>query len=299
MPEQGLSCISHNEILTYEEIERLCRIFVKLGVHKFKITGGEPLVRKNCEVLVDKLHRLEGVDSITMTTNGVLLPKQIDALMKAGLTAVNISIDAMSSNSYEKITRSNQWEATKAGMEAALNYPTLRIKINCVPVVGMNEEELSKIAELARNQELHVRFIEMMPIGLGRDFHFMSEDEVKELLETRLGSFTPCFDSLGNGPAHYYTVPGFKGKIGFISARTHKFCESCNRIRLTSDGFLKTCLQYNTGCDLKQLLRSNASDDEIESAIKETLMEKPDCHHFEAENQEADEDQRKMSGIGG
>jgi cyclic pyranopterin phosphate synthase len=139
----------------------------------------------------------------------------------------------------------------------------------------------------------------MMPIGLGRDYQFMSEEEVRQLLEKSLGRFTPCYDSLGNGPAHYYTVSGFKGKIGFISARTHKFCDSCNRIRLTSDGFLKTCLQYNTGCDLKQLLRSNSSEEEIEAAIKKTLLEKPDCHHFEAEKQEECEDQRKMSGIGG
>lgn len=299
MPEQGVPCISHNEILTFEEIERLCKIFGRLGIHKIKITGGEPLVRKDCAVLVDKLHSIEGIESITMTTNGVLLPKYIGNLVDAGLDAVNISLDAMNSENYEKITRSKNWNETMMGIEAALKYPSLRVKINCVPLMGTNENELVKIAELAKNHDIHVRFIEMMPIGFGRNYQFMEEDQVRNLLEKSLGSFAPCADRLGNGPAHYYNVQGYKGKIGFISARTHKFCESCNRIRLTSDGFLKTCLQYNTGCDLRELLRNVSTDEAIEIAIKEALFEKPDSHHFETVIDEDTVEQKKMSSIGG
>lgn len=299
MPKEGVPCLNHQEILTYEEIERLCRIFVKLGVHKIKVTGGEPLVRKNCDVLIDKLHRIEGVESITMTTNGVLLPGYIESLVTAGLSAVNVSLDSMDAAAYEKITGSNEWRNTIAGVEAALNYPSLRVKINCVPVKGMNEKELIKIAELARNHDIHVRFIEMMPIGLGKSFDFMGEEEVKELLEKSFGTFTLYSERLGNGPAHYYNVEGFQGKIGFISARTHKFCDTCNRIRLTSDGFLKTCLQYNNGCDLKKLLRTGATNEMIENVIKDTLLLKPDCHHFEEEISGSKEEHKNMSSIGG
>ena len=299
MPKEGVPCIEHQEILTYEEIERLCRIFVKLGIHKFKVTGGEPLVRKNCDVLIDKLHKIEGVESITMTTNGVLLPDYVESLVQAGLSAVNVSLDSMDAAAYEEITGRNEWKNTITGVEAALKYPSLQVKINCVPVRGANETELIKIAELARNHNIHVRFIEMMPIGLGKDFEFMGEEEVKELLEKDFGPFTLYSEILGNGPAHYYKVEGFQGKIGFISARTHKFCDTCNRIRLTSDGFLKTCLQYNSGCDLKKLLRAGETDETIEKVIRETLLLKPDCHHFEEEIPVNNEEHKNMSSIGG
>jgi len=299
MPEEGVPCSSHQEVLTFEELERLCRIFARLGIHNIKITGGEPLVRRDCDVLVDKLKRIDDIKSITMTTNGVLLKSNIEKLVRAGITAINISLDAMNQERYEKITRRSNWEETMEGIEAAQAYPSLRIKINCVPIAGMNESELVQIAELARDHELHVRFIEMMPIGLGKDYPFMKEEDVKAILEKSLGSFSPCLEVLGNGPAHYYRVPGFLGKIGFISARTHKFCESCNRIRLTSDGFLKTCLQYNIGCDLKQLLRSDCSEEELEEAIKTTLFGKPDCHQFDAGEVEEGKENRTMSDIGG
>lgn len=299
MPEEGVPCIGHKEILTFEEIEHLCKIFVKLGIHKIKLTGGEPLVRKNCEVLVDKLHQIDGITSISLTTNGVLLKDQLKGLVEAGLSAVNISLDALNPNVYESITRRGRWEETMEGIYAALSYPSLRVKINCVPMAGFNEQELIKIAELARNHELHVRFIEMMPIGLGKKYHYMKEETVRQLLEKSLGDFIPSDASLGNGPARYYQVPGFCGKIGFISARTHKFCESCNRVRLTSDGFLKTCLQYNTGCDLKKLLRRGCSEAELETAIITALDEKPDCHRFEHKVQEETLEQRNMSDIGG
>lgn len=299
MPEAGVPSIPHKEILSFEEIERLCRCFVKLGIHKVKLTGGEPLVRKGCDMLADMLHRIDGISSITITTNGVLLKEHIQGLVNAGVTGVNISLDALNPDRYENITRRSLWSETLAGIDAALKYPSLKLKINCVPIAGVNEQELVKIAELARDHEIHVRFIEMMPIGLGKDYSYMKEDAVIGLLEKSLGKLSPCKESLGNGPARYYSVPGFCGKIGFISARTHKFCDSCNRVRLTSDGFLKTCLQYNAGCDLKSLLRSGSSDDELERAIVEALYEKPDCHQFESIASEECLESRTMSNIGG
>lgn len=299
MPEQGVECINHKEILTFEEIERLCKIFVKLGIHKIKITGGEPLVRKDCSKLIHKLHGINGVDSITMTTNGVLLPKYMEDLVEAGLDAVNISLDTMDHTTYRNITQRNNFEDTMAGVEAALSHPSLRVKINCVPLMGINDNELIKVAKHAKDHEIHVRFIEMMPIGYGSNFKFMGEEQVKLLLEKSLGKFIPSNAHLGNGPAHYYEVEGFKGKIGFISARTHKFCNSCNRVRLTSDGFLKTCLQYNTGCSLKQMLRNDSTDEEIEIAIRKALFEKPESHRFEDITKRDTVELRKMYSIGG
>lgn len=299
MPEEGVTCMSHDDILTYEEIERLCKIFANLGIKKIKITGGEPLVRKDCHVLVDKLHHIQGIESVTMTTNGVLLPKYLDSLVNAGLDAVNISLDAMDSNSFERITRGNHLKETTEAIRLSLKYPALRLKINCVPMKGINDGELIKIAEIARDYPVHVRFIEMMPIGLGKNYSFMGEEVVKNILEKSIGKLTTVSDRLGNGPAHYFKVDGFIGNIGFISARTHKFCESCNRIRLTSNGFLKTCLQYNSGCDLKQALRSSSSDETIEAMIRKALFEKPDCHSFETMIDQDMMESRRMNDIGG
>lgn len=299
MPEEGVTCKSHDEILTYEEIERLCRIFARLGVTKIKLTGGEPLVRKDCIALVSRLKKIEGIKSISITTNGVLLKRYIEDLWKAGLNSVNISLDSLSAQTTKAITRCNFWEETMKGIEDALKYPALNVKINCVPIKGMNDMELIKVAELARYHSIHVRFIEMMPIGLGRDFEFMGEDEVIHLLEERLGKLTPYHEGLGNGPANYFSVVGYQGKIGFISARTHKFCNQCNRIRLTSEGFLKTCLEYDTGCDLREMVRSSFTDQEIEDAIKKAIYEKPQEHHFEDINYDVSVDQRKMFHIGG
>lgn len=299
MPEEGVPCMGHQEILTYEELERLCNIFAKLGIKKIKITGGEPLVRKNCDVLVRKLHHIKGIESITLTTNGVLLPDYIEELVEAGLDAVNISLDAMDSDKFMTITKGNHWNDIMDGIQKALEYPSLRIKINCVPIRGINEEDLLKIAELAKENPIHVRFIEMMPIGIGREFSFLPEEEVRTILEQKLGELQPVSDHLGNGPAHYFKVEGYKGRIGFISARTHKFCESCNRIRLTSDGFLKTCLQFNFGYDLKKALRDSSSDQAIEDIIRKALLEKPDCHVFDTMTDQDTVENRGMNDIGG
>lgn len=303
MPEDGIPVMKHEEILRYEEIEKLCNIFADLGIHKIKITGGEPLVRKDCHKLIENLNKIKGIDSITMTTNGVLLEKSIDKLVKAGLKAVNISLDSMEPVTYQKITRTDSWKDTMAGIRACLKYPELSVKINTVAFKGLKDEEILKIAELAKEHRIHIRFIEIMPIGFGKNYQIMEEDEIRTTLEKKWGTLTPYEKNLGNGPAHYFQVKGFQGNIGFISATTHKFCDKCNRIRLTSDGFLKTCLQYDGGCDLKRLLRMGADDGEIKSAISEALLQKPGSHRFEDKTLNdkgiKDEEQKNMASIGG
>lgn len=299
MPEDGVACLDHKDILTFEEIERLCKIFATLGVHRIKITGGEPLVRKDCTELVRKVSAIKGIDSVTITTNGVLLSDYMEGLVKAGLTGVNISLDSLDPMINEELTRRNYLLETMNGIAEALKYPSVKVKVNCVPMLGVNSEQLYEIVKLAKDNEIHVRFIEMMPIGMGKEYEFISESQVIEIIEKHTGKLIPYTNNLGNGPAHYYQAPGFKGKIGFISARTHKFCDSCNRIRITADGNLKTCLQYNGGYNLKALLSGLKSDDEIKEVIKEAIFNKPESHQFEDTGKIEKEESKHMSSIGG
>ena len=183
------------------------------------------------------------------------------------------------------------------GLEEALKYPDIGLKINCVPVIE-EPENLVAIAKLAKEYPIHVRFIEMMPIGYGKEFLFRGESEICEILEKAYGRMTPISKRYGNGPCHYYEISGFLGKIGFISAMTHKFCDQCNRVRMTAEGYLKACLQYQTGISLKDLIRNGCTDEELTQEMKKVIWEKPVGHHFTSGNIEEDE-MKLMSQIGG
>lgn len=297
MPEEGVETVPHAEILTYDEIERLAGILASLGIRKIKLTGGEPLMRKGVIGLIRKLKGTDGIEQVTITTNGVTLEGQMEELAKAGIDGINLSLDTLDSQVFEKITRRQCFEQVMRGFRAALSYPEIPLKINCVPM-GISGQNIADLAELARNYPVHVRYIEMMPIGLGKQFDFCSEDSILEELKGRFGEYQVCEEKLGNGPGHYYSFEGFQGKIGFISALSHKFCSSCNRVRLTSQGFLKTCLQYDTGTDLKILLRGGASDERIREVIRDTILQKPSGHQFTEKAKEHGE-MHMMSQIGG
>lgn len=305
MPEEGVELLQHEQILSYDEIERIVRLCAKMGISKVKLTGGEPLVRKGLSSLLRRLKRIDGIEDVTLTTNGVLLESQIDDLVEAGLTAVNISLDTLDRAQYEELTRRDQLEEALRGLEAALSYPQLQVKINCVTLLGKNEEQWTKLAAFAKEKPVDVRFIEMMPIGIGQSDPNGSQKIVYDHLVQMFGEARNLSGRFGNGPAVYKQFPEFKGKIGFISAVSHQFCDGCNRIRLTADGFLKPCLQYSTGKDLKELLRSGKSDQEIFEAIKETIYRKPRSHQFKNSENEGhmcdtkQMEQRKMSSIGG
>lgn len=287
----------HAEILRFGEITRLCRIMAGMGLKKIKLTGGEPLIRKNLPHLIRNLKAIPGIEKVTLTTNGILLSKHMEALSEAGIDAINISLDTLDRDLFRQITRRDQIQEVERGLEAALNYPEIALKINCVPL-GLEEQDLLELANLARIHPLHVRFIEMMPIGYGKNFRFIGEEEIVKQLEERYGTAGLYRGKLGNGPCHYYSFEGFQGKIGFISAISHKFCQECNRVRLTSQGFLKTCLQYNTGSDLKQPMRQGATDEELAQQIARTIQEKPVGHHFLEAGIE-NENSLGMSQIGG
>lgn len=298
MPEEGVHSLPHEEILSYEEIRRLCGIFSALDIRKVKLTGGEPLTRKGIAELVRMLKVDCGMESVTLTTNGILLTEQLAELVRAGVDGVNISLDTPDRDCFRKITRRDELEQVLAGIRFALTFPELNVKINCVPVAQHVDDALA-IAGLAKDQRLNVRFIEMMPIGLGKQSEGIREADLIQRLECAYGKMTPCGQPPGNGPAHYYHVQGFQGNIGFISAISHKFCSECNRIRLTADGYLKTCLQYEADVDLKKMLRSGADDGQLLQSIREAITDKPQGHHFTEEVGETKPEQHYMSQIGG
>lgn len=297
MPEKGTLSVPHEEILSYEEIIDLAGIFASLGIHKIRLTGGEPLVRKNLSFLVKKLKQVSGIHQVTLTTNGIFLYDQMDELAAAGIDGINISLDTLNPQLFEKITRRNGLEDVLQGFHKALEYPQVPLKINCVPM-GIEGQNITDMAMLAKKYPVHVRYIEMMPIGLGKQFVGQSEEAVLRKLKLRFGEYQNSEKVPGNGPGHYYQFEGFCGKIGFISAVSHKFCDSCNRVRLTSGGFLKPCLQYETGIDLKKLLRQNESEECIRAAIEDTIRKKPHGHQF-GKKQDGNTENRMMWQIGG
>ena len=218
-------------------------------------------------------------------------------LAQAGVDAINISLDTLDASEFAHITRRDMLPQVLEGIRAAQAFPQVLLKLNVVPIAEQ-DETLLELAALAREYPIHVRFIEMMPIGFGRKYRSRSEAELVELLGQRFGPLTPVEGNYGNGPGHYYAVPGFQGRVGFISAISHKFCDSCNRVRLTADGYLKTCLQYESGCDLREMLRTGCTDAQLCAAIREAILAKPACHHFTEVNC-PDAEHRAMSQIGG
>ncbi len=297
MPEDGVESVGHEEILRYDEILRLTDIFSQLGIKKIKITGGEPLVRKGAVSLIKDLKQVPGISKVTLTTNGMLLEQSIQELYEAGIDGINLSLDTLNRDVFYKITRRDSFEQVMKGLEAAIGYKEIPLKINCVPM-GMEGQNPLELAELARKYPVHVRYIEMMPIGFGKKFAGCTEEELLKELQKKYGECRLFSGTLGNGPGHYYEFSGFQGKIGFISAMTHKFCSSCNRIRLTSNGYLKTCLQYDVGVDLKKLLRNGASKEVLLQAVETAIKEKPSAHQF-TEALEDHAEQHIMSQIGG
>lgn len=297
MPEEGVESVAHGDILSYDEILHLAEILASLGFRKIKLTGGEPLVRKGVAGLAGKLKKIPGIEQVTLTTNGLILAEAMDELAASGIDGINLSLDTLNPQVFEQITRRPLFEKAIEGFQAALAYPRIPLKINCVPM-GIENQNVLELAELARKYPVHVRYIEMMPIGFGKQFEFRSEDSLLQALCQKYGDYTVCDEKLGNGPGHYYTFPGFKGKIGFISAISHKFCESCNRVRLTSQGYLKTCLQYDVGTDLRKLLREGIDDEALRGAVTEAIRRKPVGHQFTEQPGEHAE-KHIMAQIGG
>ena len=282
MPD-GVEKPEHADILTYEELLRLTALFAQCGIDTVRVTGGEPLVRKNVAQLVAGLKSIPGIRKVTMTTNGILLAQQLPALLDAGLDSVNISLDTLRPEVFQSITARDEFGHVMEGIHAALDSG-IPVKLNCVPQPGVNEGELEALAALAQDHPLQVRFIEMMPIGYGAALPGISGPELAARFACRWPGFAPLpaaqSAALGSGPAVYYTVPGWRGNVGLIAAVHGKFCARCNRVRLTSLGFLRPCLASEAGCDLRALLRGGAPEAELLQAIRAAVWAKPREHHF-------------------
>lgn len=295
MPEEGVPWRDMKEILTYEEIETFCRIGAELGISKIKVTGGEPLVRKGCPGLIRKLKEIPGIREVTMTTNGVLLEEYLDDLCHAGLDAVNISLDTLCPEVYESLTGRPYLFKVQKGLEAALSQG-LKVKVNVVLQEGINDGEWKNLTELAKDAPLDVRFIELMPIGYGKRGKGIAGDEILKKLTQDFGPLKEDVEIHGNGPARYVRIPGYKGSIGFISAMHGKFCDSCNRLRLTSTGEIKPCLCYGESFPIRELLRTGDLEG-VREILKEAILKKPAEHCF-TELEKITETKR-MTEIGG
>lgn len=303
MPAEGVAWKPHDDMLTFEEILRLCRILAQLGIRNIKVTGGEPLLRRGLAPFMQTLKSIEGIEKVTITTNGILLSAFLDEAesLDALPDGVNISLNALDSQRFSRITRMTDSNTAQIfSIIDRLLAMQIPVKINCVPVRSFNEEEILPLALLAQDKNINVRFIELMPLGSAAHLQFVPGAEIISLLESRYGTLNPVNNVPGNGPALYYSIPGFTGKIGFINAISHGFCNTCNRLRLSSEGYLKLCLSSDSGLDLRRLLRSNASDNELAKAISDIVAQKPQFHSLSGiYNNAAANHPIGMSGIGG
>jgi len=279
MPGEGVGWIPHEDVLRFEEILRICRILAGMGIKSVRVTGGEPLLRRGLAGFISGLKAVNGINRVGMTTNGVLLGEQLEALTRAGLDAVNISIDTMDREKYSWLTRMENTVNVISVIDRALEMG-LEVKVNTVMIKDVNENEITAIAGLVKNRNIAARFIELMPLGEAAAFKPFYAHEAAALIQGTYGPLLPASVKLGNGPAEYYTIAGFAGHIGFISPMSRCFCKSCNKLRLGASGFLKLCLSGDSGLDLRGLVRGGASDEEITGLIREQVALKPAGHSF-------------------
>ncbi|MCW2276632.1 GTP 3',8-cyclase MoaA [Heliophilum fasciatum] len=301
MPEEGVRRLAHEQILRLEELERLARVAVRLGIRRIRVTGGEPLVRKGIVPLMARLAGIAGLDDLAMTTNGILLGAMAPELKAAGLQRVNISMDSLRPERFRAITRGGAIDAVWAGIDGALAAGLNPIKLNVVVIGGFNDDELVDFARLTLVRPIHVRFIEWMPMGASRCSGipgcFVGVGQMEQtLMEAGLRP-EPVSPVRGAGPAAYRRLPGALGTIGFIGALSQHFCAACNRLRLTADGHLRPCLDGPVEFDLKGLLRLGVSDRQLAAIFRRALAVKPAHHEMITEPWKAHA--RQMSQIGG
>lgn len=258
-PKEGLDLLDRNEILDFEEIYVIAKHAVTLGINNFRLTGGEPLARKGVEQLVSTLSAIDGVKDLAITTNGILLKKFAKKLKECGLSRINISLDTLQKEKFKKITRGGNVEDVFLGIEEAEKAGFKNLKINVVAMAGVNDDEIEDFAQLTLKKDIEVRFIELMGTRNKmrmQDAEFISVDEIINKIK-ELGNLVPLFVKNGNGPSKRFQIEGAKGKIGFINAMSNPFCENCNRLRLTSNGKLRSCLLKGGEVDVKSIIRSN------------------------------------------
>ena len=286
MSEEGVRFIPHNEILSYEEMLRIIGLSVQLGVRKVRLTGGEPLVRKDIVHFIKKLGEIDRLKEITLTTNGVLLKEFAHDLRKCGICRINVSMDTLRPERFSQITRMDLFDRVWEGIEEAEAAGLAPIKINVVAMRGVNDDEVIDFARLTYKKPYHVRFIELMPVGETNDEvldRFVPAEEILDQIST-LGPIRPVASGPLDGPAQRYALEGAIGEIGIIGALSHHFCETCNRLRLTSDGRLRGCLFSDQETDIKTPLRHGRGDAYLLKLITNTILNKPKEHGRDSRN---------------
>ena len=277
MPPEGVERLPHSEILTFEEICSVVSAAIPLGINRVRLTGGEPLVRRGVADLVKMLSRLPGLEEVYMTTNGSLLGKFAPVLHRNGLSRINVSLDSLRPQRFHDITRGGNLDEVWEGIEAAREAGFDPIKLNVVVMKGVNDDEIEEFAAFTRENPFEVRFIEYMPFGpsgVSGKFEYVSAEEMKKRIGA-LGKIIPLSSDSHSGPAERCRLDGARGSIGFIPAMSHSFCSTCNRIRLTADGRLLSCLFSDSSVEVKSLLRSGAAAGKIAGAIREAIESKP------------------------
>jgi cyclic pyranopterin phosphate synthase len=301
MPAEGLPWLKKAEILSYEEIERLTRIAVNIGIEQVRLTGGEPLVRRDVPDLIRQLRKIEGLRSLSLTTNGILLKQQAAALAAAGLNRINVSLDSLMREKFAQLTRRDQIDRVLEGLEELEKYPSIHpIKVNAVAIRDYSEEEVLDFVLLARRKAYVMRWIEFMPLDadqIWRKEDILTGAELKAIIENEYGPLVPITTGDPAETARRYTFSDGIGEVGFINPVSEPFCASCDRIRMTADGQLRTCLFATVETDLRAVLRSGASDEEIATTIRRAVWNKELKHYigdkrFKRAN-------RSMSMIGG
>ena len=279
MPAEGVPLQPQEHILTFEEIIRLSRIFLSGGVNKIRLTGGEPLVRKDVENLIGELGQLPGLQTFALTTNGLLLPKKLDRLQAKGINLLNISLDTLNPNKFLEITRRPGFDRVMTAIEMAIDRGFTPLKVNCVVIKGFNDNELGAFVAWTKDKPIEVRFIEYMPFEGNNwlDGGYMSYTDMISRIEEEHAPLERLQDG-PNDTSKTYQVPGYLGRVGFITSMSENFCGSCNRLRLTADGNLKVCLFGNAEVSLRDAMRSGASDEQIKELIDHAVKRKKARH---------------------
>lgn len=300
MPEEGIdNKLNHTGILSLEDVARLVKISTEVGIKKVRLTGGEPLVRRNFTKLIDDISSLGLIDDIAITTNGILFYDMANELKKAGLNRVNFSLDSLVPDKFNYITRNGNVGIVIKSIFKALELGIEPVKINTVVIKGFNDDEILSLTKLAYDYPIHLRFIEFMPIGnllYWKKNRLMKSEEVKKIIEEKYQLINPSYIP-GNGPAKYFNLYGGQGSVGFISPMSNHFCHECNRLRMTADGKLRGCLYDKKEIDLRLPLENGASDEELKNLFLQAINNKPSRHHMDTGW--GSNNERKMYQIGG
>jgi cyclic pyranopterin phosphate synthase len=299
MSEKGVSFVDHGEILTYEEMLRIVKLCVRKGIRKVRVTGGEPLVRRGIIPFLERLGRIQGLEEISLTTNGIKLKSFARDIRRCGICRINISMDTLRPERFHRITRRDLFKQVWEGIEEAAAVGLYPLKINVVAMCGINDDEILDFARLTYEKPFHIRFIEKMPVdesnAATRQTFLSTEDIVSEI--STLGTLRPLNSGRLDGPARRFALKGAAGEIGFIGALSHEFCDTCNRLRLTADGQLRGCLFSDRQNDLKTPLRQGKRDEDLLKLITNTILNKPGRHALR--NGHPRKCVRTMNSIGG